>query len=133
MISATALAFLGPYIVELIKKFGDGILNKMGLDGFKPTTIDDYIKLKEFDLKLFEAINNAGGGNPSYPWVEAFIRLQRPVIAFVVIVTWSISHLYAYTTKPELDLTTINNFAEVIGFYLFADRTLFYIKSKKGG
>ena len=70
---------------------------------------------------MFKAMNEAGGTNPSYPWVEAIIRLQRPLVAFIALSVWAWSHTYG-VASPEVD-----NFSAIIGFYLFGDRTLFHI------
>lgn len=119
----TMLAAFGPLVV----KFGEAVISKfVAPDTFKPATIDDWIKMKELDIKQFEAINNAGGNNPSYPWVEAVIRLMRPSIAIGVIGTWSLCKFIPdLTCGPEVD-----NFAAAIGFYLFGDRSLFYSTKK---
>lgn len=119
----TMLAAFGPLVVKL----GEAAINKfVAPDTFKPATIDDWIKMKELDIKQFEAINNAGGNNPSYPWVEAVVRLMRPSIAIGVIGTWSLCKFIPdLTCGPEVD-----NFAAAIGFYLFGDRSLFYATKK---
>jgi hypothetical protein len=69
--------------------------------------------MKQIDLEFFKVMNEAGGGNPSYPWVEAIVRLMRPAIGLLVLAT------------QEVD-----NFASAVGFYLFGERSLFYIKKK---
>lgn len=72
---------------------------------------------------MFKALNEAGGTNSSYLWVEAIVRLQRPMVALIALSTWAYTHLVG-TPSVEVD-----NFAAVIGFYLFGDRTLFYAKN----
>lgn len=117
----TALAFLGPLVVDggkaLIQKY-------LAPDEFKPTNIGDYIRMRELDVRLFESINNAGGQNVSYPWVEAVIRLMRPGVAFAVLGVWAATHL----GNAPFPVESVDNFAAAIGFYLFGDRTLFYAK-----
>ena len=116
------LAVFGPLVV----KAGESLINKfIAPDTFKPTTIDDYIKMKELDVKQFEVINNAGGNNPSYLWVEACVRLMRPGIAVAVIGTWTVCQFTQTACDPA-----VQNFAAAIGFYLFGDRTLFYSNKK---
>ena len=118
----TILAALGPLAVKL----GDSLIQKyLATETYKPTSIAEVVQLKELDLKQFEAINNAGGNNASYPWVEAIIRLMRPTVAIGVIGTWAVCKLGGYTCGPEVD-----NFAAAIGFYLFGDRSLFYSTKK---
>lgn len=117
----TILAAFGPLLVDggkaLIQKY-------FAPSEFKPTNIDDYLKMRQFDLEMFKAINEAGGANPSYPWVEAVVRLMRPSVAFIVLITWAGAHWTGVIT----DTSTVDNFAAAIGFYLFGDRTLFYAR-----
>lgn len=113
------LALVAPLLVD----GGKAIIQKyLAPDEFKPANIADYVSMRELDLKMFQAMNMAGGANPSYPWVEAIIRLQRPTVAIVVLGVWGTMKLNGQTT-PEVD-----NFANAIAFYLFGDRTLFYTK-----
>lgn len=116
----TLLAAFAPLAVDLGKSL---IAKFVAPDTFKPATIEQYTEMKKLDLEMFNAINNAGGTNPSYLWVEAVVRMQRPMVAIIALVTWCWSHTYG-VPSPEVD-----NFAAVIGFYLFGDRTLFYSKN----
>ena len=125
----TILAALAPLVVD----GGKALIQKYFAPAeFKPTNIDDYVKMRSLDLDMFKAMNDAGGVNPSYPWVEACVRLMRPTVAVVVLGTWA----YLHQTMPATtDFGTVDNFASAIGFYLFGDRTLFYARSglKKAG
>ena len=104
---------------------GKSLINKfVAPDQFKPATIEQYSKMKEIDLEFFKVMNDAGGGVPSYPWVEAITRLMRPGIGLIVLATWAYMHIHGIAT-PEVD-----NFASAVGFYLFGERSLFYIKKK---
>lgn len=117
----TALAALAPVVIEA----GKAAVQRWVAPGdYKPTSIDDYVKMKELDVKLFEAINAAGQAAASYPQVEAIVRLMRPTVATAVIGTW------AYCKLNSIPAESIDNFASAIGFYLFGDRTLFYAKKK---
>lgn len=117
----TLLAGLGPIVTDL----GKSLINRfIAPDQFKPATIDQYVQMKNVDLQMFKAINDAGGGNPSYPWVEAVIRLMRPIIGIIVLLVWS------YTKLTNNSSDSVDNFAGAIGFYLFAERSLFYARKK---
>ena len=119
----TALAAFAPLAVDL----GKSLINRfVAADVFKPATIDEYVKMRQLDLDMFKALNDAGGSNPSYMWVDAIVRLQRPLVAAIALGTWCYSHTYG---APSAE---IDNFAAVIGFYLFGDRTLFYTKKMVG-
>lgn len=113
----TILAALGPLAVDL----GKSLIGRfIQTDGYKPVNIDEYVKMRQFDLDMFKAMNEAGGSNPSYQWVEAAVRLMRPMVGLIVLSTW------AYMKLNNQSNDTVDNFASAVGFYLFGDRTLFY-------
>jgi hypothetical protein len=116
----TLLAAFAPLAVDLGKSL---IAKFVAPENFKPATIEQYTEMKKLDLQMFNALNNAGGTNPSYLWVEAIVRLQRPLVVAIALSAWAWTHLYG-TPSSEVD-----NFAAVVGFYLFGDRTMFYAKN----
>ena len=118
----TILAALGPLAVDL----GKSLIGRfIQTDNYKPVNVDEYVKMKQLDLELFQAMNDAGGTNPSYPWVEAAVRLMRPIVGIIVLVTW------AYLEMTDSASKSVSNFASAVGFYLFGDRTLFYARKAK--
>lgn len=120
----TLLAAFGPLVVDA----GKSLIQKyFAPSEFKPTKIEDYIQMRRLDLEMFVAMNTAGGTNPTYPWVEATVRLMRPAVAGIVLITWAYVH---WGIEADTVTDTVDNFAAAIGFYLFGDRTLFY--SRKG-
>lgn len=116
----TILAALGPLAVDL----GKSLIGRfIQTDGYKPVNVDEYVKMRQLDLEMFKAMNDAGGTNPSYPWVEAAVRLMRPAVGMIVLGTW------AYMRLNNIPSDSVDNFAGAVGFYLFGDRTLFYARS----
>ena len=115
----TALAAFGPLVVDLGKSL---IARFVAPEEFKPATIEQYTQMRQVDLEMFKAMNEAGGSNASYPWVEAIVRLMRPSIAFIVLGTWCYMEIVGDASD------TVSNFASAVGFYLFGDRTLFYAR-----
>lgn len=118
----TILAALGPLAVDLGKSL---IGRYIQTDGYKPVNISEYIQMKQADLDMFKAMNDAGGTNETYPWVEAIVRLMRPAVGLVVLSTW------AYMKLNNMPSEAVDNFASAVGFYLFGDRTLFYSRKSK--
>lgn len=118
----TILAALGPLAVDLGKSLIGRFIQK---DDYKPVNIGEWLQMKAQDLELFKTMNEAGSGQPSYPWVAAVVSLQRPVVAAVALGVWG------YTRTAGVPSEAVDNFAACVGFYLFGDRTLFY--AKKGG
>lgn len=113
----TILAALGPLAVDL----GKSLIGRfIQTDVYKPTNIAEYTQMRQTDLQMFEAMNNAGGNGTTYPWVEAVVRLMRPTVGAVVLGTWAFMQVTGH------DAPAVNNFASAVGFYLFGDRTLFY-------
>ena len=117
----TILATFAPFVVDL----GKSLINRfIAGDTFKPANIDEYLKMRSIDLDFFKAMNDAGGTNPSYMWVEAVVRMMRPAVTIIVLGTW------AFMQLSGNDSPAVNNFASAVGFYLFGDRTLFYAQKK---
>ena len=117
----TILSAFAPVVMDL----GKSLINKfIAPDVFKPATIEQYATMKNIDLEFFKVMNEVGSGNESYPWVEAIVRLMRPLIGIMVLGIW------CYTVATGHMSDEVNNFASAVGFYLFGERSLFYIKKK---
>ena len=115
----TILATFAPFAVDL----GKSLINRfIAGDTFKPANISEYIDMRKMDLDFFKTMNDAGGTNPSYLWVEAIVRLMRPSVTIIVLGSWAYLELNGQASP------TVTNFASAVGFYLFGDRTLFYAK-----
>ena len=118
----TLLAALGPLAVDL----GKSLIGRfIQTDVYKPTNVAEYTQMRNVDLEMFKAMNNAGSSSgTTYPWVEAVVRLMRPAVGAIVLGTWSFMMLTGQENPA------VNNFASAVGFYLFGDRTLFYAQKK---
>ena len=115
------LTAFAPMVMDL----GKSLINKfIAPDVFKPATIEQYTQMKTLDLEFFKTMNDVGACNTSYLWVEAIVRLMRPLIGFLVLSTWVYSIVSGHPSEE------VNNFASAVGFYLFGERSLFYIKKK---
>jgi hypothetical protein len=116
----TLLAAFAPLAVDLGKSL---IAKFVAPENFKPATIEQYVQVKQIDLDMFKALNDAGGSNPTYLWVEAIIRLQRPLVVAIALGAWAWTHIMGVPSSE------VDNFAAIVGFYLFGDRTMFYAKN----
>lgn len=115
----TALAALLPLGVEAGKA---AIQRWLAPEQVKPLDFAQYLEMQRMDLERFKAMQ--GGEAQSFPWVEAIRQLQRPVFAAVVLGAWA---WQASSGQPSNDVA---NMAGAVGFYLFGDRTLFYVRGK---
>lgn len=126
----TILTSLLPFAIHAGKQVLNHYLG--GKDGNPPPigSMNDYLKYMDAKVSMFKALNNAGGNETTYEWVAAIKQLQRPFIAVIVFTGWIYVHLFSGNLM--IPVSTVDNMAAVIGFYLFGDRTLFYSgRSKK--
>lgn len=92
---------------------------------FKPANVEQAIKLQEIEIKKLETLYNMGADGETYKWVEAVRKLQRPVVVAAVLGLWGYVHISGIGNT-----TTVDNMASAVGFYLFGDRTMFYIRER---
>jgi hypothetical protein len=116
----TALAALMPLGIEAGKY---AIQRWLAPETVKPGTFAEFLQLRALELEQFKTMQGGDGG--SYPWVAAVRQLQRPVFAAVVMATW------VYQASGGEVSPTVANMAGAVGFYLFGDRTLFYVSKGK--
>jgi len=117
---------LAAALLPLIGKLSDSLINRfIAPKDFKPATVEDAVKLADLELKKFEAMNNVGGTQISYPWVAAIVQLQRPaVVGFVLLAAgWQV------VNAGEVS-AFVQNALGIVGSYLFMDRTLFHLGQK---
>lgn len=119
----TLLAAAAPLMGEAARA---AIQRWIAPDQVKPITVDDYTKMKQADMEWFKAITTADAGGETYRWVEAIRKLQRPFVVIAVLGAWAYCHGVA-----QADTNAVDNMASVVGFYLFGERTMFYLK--RGG
>ena len=117
----TMAAAVAPLAVDL----GKALIGKYVGSDFKPSNVADWLSMQRMDIERFTALNVAGGAGQSYLWVEAVVRLQRPLVAAVALAVW------AYSRTAGVPSDAVDNFAGAVGFYLFGDRTLFYARGVK--
>jgi len=112
----TALAAFAPLVMD----FGKGLISRfIAPETFRPSNVGEWLQMRASDVELFKAMNDNGPG-PGLPWVDAVVRMQRPVVAGIVLAVWAWSHVAGFSGDA------IDNFAGAVGFYLFGDRTLFH-------
>lgn len=114
----TALAALLPLGIEAGKA---AIQRFLAPEQVKPVDFAQQLEARRMDLEQFKAMQ---GGGESYRWVAAVRELQRPIFSAGVLGVWA---WQALSGEPAPDVV---NMASAVGFYLFGDRTLFYVKGK---
>lgn len=116
----TILAALLPVVVEggkyAVQKF-------LAPETVKPGTFAEFLQLRGLDLEHFKAMQGGGEGE-SYRWVAAVRQLQRPIVVVGVLGTWCVQAAGGDVAPA------VANMAGSVGFYLFGDRTMFYVAGK---
>lgn len=121
----TILSAFIPVVAEAGKAAVNRFLGQ-NKEEFKPANVDQAIKLQEIEIEKLKTLYNMGSGGETYKWVEAVRKLQRPAVVIAVLGLWG------YVHTAGIDSTaTVDNMASAVGFYLFGDRTMFYIRQNQ--
>ena len=125
MILETLIPALLPAAADGVR----GLFNRLtGGAGAKPANVSEVVTLMEADtnrLKVVAEIDKAGNISQ---WVANIRALQRPVASTGIIA----GYLVAVITGADADVTLgLSQYAQMVTFYLFGDRTYSYFKKGK--
>lgn len=128
------LPLLTALVPALLPVLSDGVRGVIGMitgnAGAKPQNIAEVIQLMGADTDRLKAI--ATLDSPSGPisiWVSNIRALQRPIAVALVLGAYLYSLHYA-NTLPQTTLDTVSQYAQMVTFYLFGDRSYMYLKGK---
>ena len=79
------------------------------------------------EVERLKVLAQLDSGGETYRWVEAIRKLQRPLIAMVVLIAWALAAIGGYGGQVALDITT--QLAQIVFSYLFGERA--YLATKK--
>lgn len=106
-----------------------GLFNKMtGFAGAKPANVAEVVQLMQADTARLQSLAalDQPSGNVSQ-WVANIRALQRP-LAVVLIIVGYLYGLYAADHLPPATLEGLSQYAQMVTFYLFGDRSYMYLK-----
>jgi hypothetical protein len=110
---------------------GDGLRGAIakltGSAGAQPQNIGEVIQLMNAEVERLKVLAQLDSGGETYRWVEAIRKLQRPLIAMVVLIAWALAAIGGYGGQVALDITT--QLAQIVFSYLFGERA--YLATKK--
>lgn len=114
------LAALGPILGRAANAAVDRWISRGDV---KAATVAEAVELSRLRIEEFRALNDAGAQGDTYPWVNAIIRLQRPliVVAIGALALWQVA------TVGDVS-PAVQNALGAVGAYLFMDRTLFHAR-----
>jgi len=117
-------------LLPLVTEGGKALINKFfgePKESFRPANVDQAVKLYHAENEKLKTLYSLGNSGETYKWVEAVKQLQRPLVIVGILGTWIYMHGFGLP-----DTGTVDNMASAVGFYLFGDRTLFYIRKARG-
>jgi hypothetical protein len=124
----------------LFPALADGVRGVFGMltggKGAAPQNVAEVIQLMQADtarLQVLQALD-APGGNVS-PWVANVRAMQRPAAVALVLGAYFAAVTYSAQghALPAGLMDGLANYAEMVTFYLFGDRSYAYMKAGKAG
>jgi hypothetical protein len=128
-----ALAALLPALLPVVSDGLRGLFGRLtGGVGARPQNVTEVIQLMQADTARLEALAKLDSppGNVSQ-WVANIRALQRPVAVVLVIGGYLAALAYAKQLPPAT-LDGLSQYAQMVTFYLFGDRSYTYLKGKAG-
>lgn len=117
----------------LIPVFADGLRGLFaritGGAGAKPQTIAEVAQLASIDIERLKALALLDTPGGVHAWVADIRALQRPAAVLLVLVAYLYT-LYAGSHLPAATLDSVAQYAQMVTFYLFGDRSYAYLKGK---
>lgn len=127
------MGILAALIPALIPAASDGIRGLIakftGGAGARPQNVGEVVQLMQADTARLQAVAQLDAPSPNIaPWVANIRALQRPV-AVVLIIAGYLYALHAANKLPAMTLEGIEQYAQMVTFYLFGDRSYSYLKA----
>jgi hypothetical protein len=106
-----------------------GVFNKVaGGAGAAPANVGEAVQLMDADTNRLKAIAEMDKAGNVSPWVANVRALQRPVASGLIIS----GYLVAVTiSAPEEVVLQMGQYAQMVTFYLFGDRSYGHFKRGK--
>lgn len=122
----TILTVFAPLVME-VAKVG---ISKLTENKPPIASVEDYLKIQDSDIKKLDALAKMDiPSGETYKWVVAARAMQRPIVVYTTLATWTFGVVFGL---PIQIMEMVANLASSIFFYLFGERGLGYIKTKKG-
>lgn len=127
-----ALIALIPALLPVVSDGLRGIIGRLtGGAGARPQNVNEVIQLMQADTSRLSALAtlDTPAGNVSQ-WVANIRAMQRPVAVMLVISGYLAALAYA-NKLPAGALDSLSQYAQMVTFYLFGDRSYAYLKGGK--
>lgn len=126
-------AILAALFPALIPAFADGLRGLFtkftGGAGAQPANTGEVIQLMNADTTRLQALAKLDEPGNVHMWVADVRALQRPV-AVVLVIGAYVYCLYAANALPSGVIDSVSQYAQMVTFYLFGDRSYMYLKKK---
>lgn len=131
-------AILASLLPALFPAISDGVRGIFGMltgnKGAQPQSVDQVIQLMNADierLKVLSALDSPAGN--VHAWVSDIRALQRPAAVALVLAAYLVTVTYTLNghVVPASVLDGVAQYAQMVTFYLFGDRSYAYLKGGK--
>lgn len=131
------MGFLAALLPALIPVVSDGLRGAFsrltGGWGVKPQNVSELITLMQADTERLKALADIDrpSGNIS-TWVANIRAMQRPIAVVVIVGGYFLALLFGnalHIQAPAVEV--LGNYAQMVTFYLFGDRSYMYLKGGK--
>ena len=95
--------------------------------GPKPSNAQEAVALGDLEIRRLEAISKLDDSEGASPWVVNIRAMQRPLVVFLVLLTW----VYVVLNN-QVAVNTVCELASLVFFYLFGERTSMAIMKRVG-
>lgn len=125
MIAETVLTALLPAVGDGLR----GIFNRItGNAGAKPANVNEVIALMEAETSRLKALAEIDAAGNVSQWVANIRAMQRPVAVALIILAYLVA---VCGGTPDSAIEGISQYAAMVTFYLFGDRSYAHMKRGK--
>lgn len=124
------LAALFPALIPAVADGLRGLFAKFtGGAGAQPSNVNEVIQLMNADTARLQALAKLDEPGNVHMWVADLRALQRPIATILII----LAYLYCLSAANALPVGVVESvaqYAQMVTFYLFGDRSYMYLRKK---
>lgn len=100
-----------------------GIFSRItGAKGSQPQNVNEVLQLMQAETERLKTLAQLDAAGDCHKWVNDIRALQRPAVAFMVISAYAAA-IWTGVQLPESALAALGEYAAMVTFYLFGDRS----------
>lgn len=128
------MSLIATIIPALLPVAADGVravFSKItGGKGAQPANVAEVIQLMNADTDRLKTLAQLDATGTVHTWVNDVRALQRPLLSMAIITGYIGAVWFSVDVKPDT-LALLGEYAQMVTFYLFGDRTYMAFKGGK--